>query len=214
MPRLIGLVRPLAPLIAVLFLTVLSAAPASASDKTLRATVISAAKQLERAAAALELPDDEESATFAAEYKAGMRKLDGYLARYGRRITVEHGSTGAGRRARKLLLRSNGALRESYALVAKMAVAENEPSKRDLDRAARLNDAAERDRRQAAKLLKLKLRPPVAAGTVTVTPDGSGVDDSDDDYDYDDEYGDDQPDDDVGDVGGVDGDGDGQPVER
>lgn len=210
MPRRLGLVRPFALLIAVLVLTILSAAPASASDKTLRATVISAAKQLERAAAALEMPDDEESPSFAAEYKAGMRKLDGFLARYGRRIAAEHGSSSAGRRARKLLLRSTGARRESFALVAKMALAESEPSKRDLDRAARLDAAAARDHRQAIKLLKLKLRPPVDAGTVTVTPDSSGVDD---DSDYDDEYdyGDDQPDDDVGDVGGVDGDGD---VER
>lgn len=194
MPRPLGLVRPFALLISLLVLSLFSVASANASDKTLRSTAIAAGKQLTRGAATLKLPDDDESPTFVADYTSGMRKLDGLLVRYGRQIATEHGSTAKGRQARKLLLTSNDELRQSYALVAKLTLGEDEPSKRDLDRAARLYDASTRDHTRGCKLLKIKLAVPLEEGSVVVsTSSDDSYDDGSDDGEDDGEYYEDGP---------------------
>lgn len=159
MSRPLGLSRPLALLIAVLSLTMLSVASASASDRSLRATVISLDAKVDRQLEAIELPDDEKSPTFVADYTAAMDRVDGLYAGYGKQIAKQHGSTRAGRTARKLMLRAIGGLREGFRLTTKItldAAAGTAPAKSDLDRAEKIGRAVERDGRRAYGLLKIE----------------------------------------------------------
>lgn len=167
MSRPLGLVRPLALLIAVLSLTMFSVASASASDKSLRASVISLDKKASKQLAAVDVPDDEKSPTFADDYSAAAEKIDGIFAAYGEQIAKQRGSTDAGRTARKLLLKSIDGTRKLFRRTTKIALdalAGKEPSTSDLDKVKKSGEAIDRDSRRAYKLLKIKYDDGPASG--------------------------------------------------
>lgn len=160
MSRPLGLARPLALLIAVLSLTMLTVAPANASDKTLRRAVVSAAKQLGRTTTKIEeqIPEDKKSPTFAEEFTAVLEQYDAAFVRFGERVEAERGSTGNGRKARKLVLKSVDFLQRCYALTGKLVLAEAatgvKPTKDEDAEVGRLCGTAQRDMGWAYKLLE------------------------------------------------------------
>lgn len=160
MSRPLGLARPLALLIAVLVLslTTVSVAPASASDKTLISAVVSADKQLRRTVASVdrEVPEDEKSATYAADLTAVLAKYDAAFARYSDRIAAERGSTSAGRKGRKLIVKSVVDVRSYYTLSGAMQIAKvagTEPTQEQLDEADRLWRSSQTSQKRGYALL-------------------------------------------------------------
>lgn len=89
-------------------------APASASDATLKQTLKKLDRTFEKRFDKVDLPEDESSPTYAKDFAAATKKIDGLLVSYRAGIAEEQGSTADGRQARKLLLKTADGLRAYF----------------------------------------------------------------------------------------------------
>ncbi|MGX6447957.1 hypothetical protein ACVU7I_07825 [Patulibacter sp. S7RM1-6] len=116
-PRLLRALLALVVALAVGGTTV--AAPASASDATLRTAIKKADKKSVRQMKKI-APPDASSPTFAQDYATFVEQYNGIIASYRKSVRKERGSTAKGRKARKLMISSITALQKGLTTTAEV----------------------------------------------------------------------------------------------
>jgi hypothetical protein len=154
-----------------------SVSTASASDASLKQTIKKLDRTFEKKTAAISFPEDEGSPTFAKDYAAATAKFDRLLVSYRNGVAKEHGSTGKGRQARKLMIASANGLRawlKTLTGIVTRTPAGQDPSAEDqakLKEATKGFKQAAKDNVRAYRLLGMKAPDseiPGGDGTATV----------------------------------------------
>lgn len=112
--------RLLAGILLAFALALGTVAPASASDATLKQTVKKLDRTFEKKIDKVALPEDEASPTYAQDFAAAAKKIDGLLVSYRNGIAKEQGSSADGRKARKLFISSANGLRSYFKSLSKI----------------------------------------------------------------------------------------------